>query len=75
MVNACVDKILSYHINVKQSEKLFKYLRDEKTKVEEKLDDIDDEEKKKKAESYIKELEDSMKTVKKYALELHKIGV
>lgn len=69
LVNACVDKILSYHINVKQSEKLFKYLRDEKTKVEEKLDDIDDEEKKKKAESYIKELEDSMKTVKKYASE------
>lgn len=67
LVNACVDKILSYHINVKQSEKLFKYLRDEKTKVEEKLDDIDDEEKKKKAESYIKELEDSMKAVKKYA--------
>lgn len=69
LVNACVDKILSYHINVKQSEKLFKYLRDEKTKVEEKLDDIDDEEKKKKVESYIKELEDSMKTVKKYASE------
>lgn len=69
LVNACVDKILSYHINVKQSEKLFKYLRDEKTKIEEKLDDIDDEEKKKKAESYIKELEDSMKTVKKYASE------
>lgn len=69
LVNACVDKILSYHINVKQSEKLFKYLRDEKTKVEEKLDDIDDEEKKKKAESYIKELEDSMKAVKKYASE------
>ena len=69
LINACVDKILSYHINVKQSEKLFKYLRDEKTKVEEKLDDIDDEEKKKKAEYYIKELEDSMKTVKKYASE------
>lgn len=69
LVNACVDKILSYHINIKQSEKLFKYLRDEKTKVEEKLDYIDDEEKKKKAESYIKELEDSMKTVKKYASE------
>lgn len=67
LLNACVDKILSYHVNVKQSEKLFKYLRDEKTKVEDKLEKIDDEEKKKKAESYIKELEDCMKNVKKYA--------
>lgn len=65
LVTACVDKLINIHIDSKQTVALLKYLKDEKKKVEDKIDDLDGD-KKKKADEYLKSLEKSISKVESY---------
>lgn len=66
LLAACVDKLISLHINTKQTEKLAKYIKSEKNRMEDKLDELDGE-KKKKSEAYIKKLDSCLKKINDYS--------
>lgn len=65
LVVACIDKLISIDINIKQTEKLLKTLKNEKEKIEEKMDDLDGE-KLTKAKDYKKSLEKCISKVENY---------
>lgn len=64
-----VDKLVSTHLNIKEAEKLLKYLKNEKKNAENKLDNISDKEKENQKE-YIQCLNKSIKKVEKYISDL-----
>ena len=66
LVASFVDRLISLHINTKQVEKLSRYVKSEKGKMEEKLDSLDGE-KKKKTESYIKNLDNCLTKINQYS--------
>lgn len=65
LIIACVDKLIDTHINIKQTEQLLKYLKNEKEKVEDKMDDLDGD-KLSKAKDYKKSLEKCIDKVESY---------
>lgn len=66
LFNSIIDRLISLHINRKQTEKIAKYIDSEKKRMEEKLDSLDGE-KKKKTEEYIKNLDKCYKKIENYS--------
>lgn len=62
---ACIDKLISIDVNVKQTDKLLKYLKTEKENIKEKMDDLDGD-KLSKAKEYEKSLDKCIDKVENY---------
>lgn len=65
-VSGLVDYVISLKVSMSQAKKLYKYLKDEKTKISKKLDTADDEETLKKLKSYDKSLDKCISKVSDY---------
>ena len=66
VVNAFIDRLLEMHLDAKQTDALYKYIKNEKKIVEEKLDTVKDTDTKTKLQKYDKVLETNLKKVKEY---------
>lgn len=70
LINVCVDKMISIDINKKEATKLYKAISNEKKLMEDKLEGLDGD-KKKKTDLYVKDLNKCMEKVQTYTSDEH----